>query len=187
VSQNQLEIDWNNFSVSYTNLKGNTLKSTWKTPVPDYKDVQNSNFTWVRPTFTINGTAVVPESDFANAKAVIKSSSIELVNRVLRITTPDGDLSVDWSKQDPVFTLPTSVKNSKSQTLTLYPNPFASFIRIDTQEQAQLKIYDATGVTRLTQKLEEGVNSIQTDNLGKGLYIAEIINLNTKYRQVIVK
>jgi hypothetical protein len=68
VSQNQLEIDWNNFSVSYTNLKGNTLKSTWKTPVPDYKDVQDNNYTWVRPTFTINGTPVVPESDFEMPK-----------------------------------------------------------------------------------------------------------------------
>jgi hypothetical protein len=106
---------------------------------------------------------------------------------VLRVTTPDGDLSVDWSKQDPVFTLPTSVNNSKSQTLTLYPNPFDSFIRIDAQEQAQLNIYDATGAIRLTLKLEEGVNSIQTDKLGKGFYIAEIINHNAKYKQLIVK
>jgi hypothetical protein len=187
VNQNQPEVNWDDFSVTYTNLKGNTLKATWKTPSPDYQNVQDYNYVWVRPNFTINDTIVTVDSDFVNGNAVIKSSSMVLENRILRITTPDGNLTVDWSGQNPVFTLPTSNSKTESGKLEMYPNPFNDFIRINMNESSQLKLYDASGVMRINTNLSAGVNTLMVDYLNNGLYIAEIVYGDKAFRQVMIK
>ena len=53
----------------------------------------------------VNGAVVPIDEDFLNAKAVIKSNPpcIELVNRVLRMRTPAGQLEIDWRDKVPVF------------------------------------------------------------------------------------
>ncbi len=117
VRQNLPTVNWNNLSVSYKNVEGNTLTSTWKAPQPDYKDVPssyNSNINaqvWVRPTFTINGNNVAIDNDFTSAKAVIKSPSIRLVNRVLQLNTPNGNHTVDWSGPNPVISNNSTIIN----------------------------------------------------------------------------
>jgi uncharacterized repeat protein (TIGR02543 family) len=114
VRQNTPTVNWSNLSVSYKNVEGNTLSSTWKAPQPDYKDVPSSYGNsinaqvWVRPTYSVNGTVVPLDTDFTGAKAVIKSNSIRLVGRVLQLTTPEGNLSVNWSSSSPVFSNATS-------------------------------------------------------------------------------
>lgn len=69
---------------------------------PNY-DVPRGNRVLVRPTFTVNGTEVAIDSDFINGRAVSKSPSVELVDRVLRLQTPAGRLEVDWWGKAPVF------------------------------------------------------------------------------------
>jgi len=195
VTKNQVVVNWTNFSVTYKNVKGNTLVSTWKAPSPDYKDFavsygQTPNLNahvWIRPNFSVNGTAVAIDSDFTGAKAVIKSPSIELVNRVLQINTADGNHTVDWSGQNPFAALTTSTINSKLLNLDIYPNPFNSYIKINMQGQAQMNIYDISGVKRTTMKLDDGVNTIPTDNLNKGVYVLEVIHEKQMIKQVVVK
>jgi uncharacterized repeat protein (TIGR02543 family)/prepilin-type N-terminal cleavage/methylation domain-containing protein len=109
VRQNPLTVNWNNLSVSYKNVEGNTLTSTWRNPQPDYSNVpvsygNNINAqVWIRPTFTVNGNNITLDSDFSSARAVIKSPSIRLVNRVLQLNTPNGNHTVDWSGLNPVI------------------------------------------------------------------------------------
>ncbi|MAF40576.1 MAG: hypothetical protein CL859_01775, partial [Cyanobium sp. ARS6] len=57
----------------------------------------------VRPAITVNGVVVQIDNDFINAKAVMKSPSVELVDRILRIKTPTGKLEVDWRQKVPKF------------------------------------------------------------------------------------
>jgi hypothetical protein len=57
----------------------------------------------VRPDITVNGAVVPIDSDFINGKAVMKSPSVELVNRVLRLRTAAGQLEVDWRGEAPKF------------------------------------------------------------------------------------
>jgi len=57
----------------------------------------------VRPDITVNGTVVPIDSDFLNGKAVMKSPSVELVDRVLRLRTPADQLEVDWRGKVPKF------------------------------------------------------------------------------------
>jgi hypothetical protein len=46
---------------------------------------------------------VLIDSDFINGKAAIKSPSVELVDRVLRLRTPAGRLEVDWRGKTPTI------------------------------------------------------------------------------------
>ncbi len=100
VNQNTLMVDWDQLSVTYTNLKGDTLTATWNPP--EY-DMPKGARVLVRPDVTVNGTVVPIDNDFINAKAVMKSPSVELVNRVLRLQTPAGRLQVDWRGEVPKF------------------------------------------------------------------------------------
>jgi uncharacterized repeat protein (TIGR02543 family) len=138
VQQNPPTVNWSNLSVSYRNVEGNTLSSTWRAPQPDYKDVPSSygnNINaqvWVRPTYTVNGTVVPLDTDFTGAKAVIKSNSIRLVDRLLQLTTPEGYLSVNWSGSSPVFT------NAQTYPVTYHVNNATS----GTAPADQTKVYD---------------------------------------------
>jgi hypothetical protein len=100
VSKNLFKVDWDKLSVTYTNLKGNTLTSAWNTPnydVPKGTQVLN------RPTISVDGKVIPVDKDFVKGKAVMKSPSVELVNRALRIQTPTEKLVVDWRREMPVF------------------------------------------------------------------------------------
>ncbi len=55
------------------------------------------------PDITVNGTEVPIDSDFLKGKAVMKSPSVELVDRMLRMKTPAGQLEVDWRGKVPKF------------------------------------------------------------------------------------
>jgi hypothetical protein len=100
VRRNKLTADMDKLSVSYTNLQGNILTSTWNTP--NY-DVPKETQMMVRPDILVDGREVTVDKDFINGKAVIKSTSVELVDRVLRVHSPAGKLVVDWRGEMPVF------------------------------------------------------------------------------------
>jgi hypothetical protein len=100
VKQKQLRVDLNNLSVTYTNLKGNTLTAAWR--APNY-GVQDNTYIWVTSNFSVNGSDVPLDNDFITGKAVIKSPTIQLINRILRVQSPAGNLSVDWRETLPLF------------------------------------------------------------------------------------
>jgi hypothetical protein len=100
VNQNPLVVDWDRLSVKYKNVMGDTLMATWNPP--NY-DVPKGERVLVRPDITVYGTVVPIDSDFINAKAVMKSPSVSLVDRVLRMQTPAGELVVDWRGKVPTF------------------------------------------------------------------------------------
>jgi len=100
VNQNPPIVDWDQLSVTYKNVKGDTLTATWN---PPRYDVPRGERVLVRPNIAVNGAAVPIDSDFLNGRAVMKSPSVELVNRVLRLRTSAGHLEVDWRGMVPKF------------------------------------------------------------------------------------
>ena len=93
-----LTVDLSAPSVTYTNVRGDTITARFN--VPNYAA---SVITPV-PTATVNGvTQVIRDPDFASGKAVIKSDPLSLVNRVLTVTLPAGTMTVDWRRQMPEF------------------------------------------------------------------------------------
>jgi hypothetical protein len=105
VNQNPPIVDWNQISVAYTNVRGDTLTAKWN---PPKYDVPKGERVLVRPDITVNGAVVPIDNDYIEGRAVMKSPSVELVDRVLRLRTPAGRLEVDWRGKVPSFspTLP---------------------------------------------------------------------------------
>ncbi len=98
VKDNPPAVDWEDLSVAYTNVKGDTLTAAWNPPNYDAEEER----VLVRPDITVNGDEVPIDSDFPRGEAVIKSPSVELVDRVLQLQTPAGRLEVEapeFSKQ----------------------------------------------------------------------------------------
>ncbi len=94
-----LTFDANTPSVSYRNTRGETIVATWGAIDTSRVDVKSF------PTATINDVSqVMHDVDFIAAKAVIKSTPISLVNRVLTVNVPSGQLKVDWIGSIPTIT-----------------------------------------------------------------------------------
>jgi hypothetical protein len=100
VAENPPVIDWDRLSVTYKSVRGDTLTAKWN---PPKYDVPKGERVLVRPDITINGAVVPIDNDFIEGKAVMKSPSVELVDRVLRLRTPAGRLEVDWRAKMPTF------------------------------------------------------------------------------------
>jgi hypothetical protein len=100
VNQNTPAVDWERLSVTYKSVQGDTLTATWN---PPKYDVPKGEPVLVRPDITVNGAEIPIDSDFTNGRAVLKSPSVELVDRVLRLRTPAGQLEVDWRGKVPKF------------------------------------------------------------------------------------
>ena len=100
VNQNPPIMDWDQLSVAYTNVRGDTLTATWN---PPKYDVPKGERVLVRPGISVNGALVPIDSDLINGRAVMKSPSVELIDRVLRLRTPAGQLEVDWRGKVPKF------------------------------------------------------------------------------------
>jgi hypothetical protein len=84
--------------VTYRNVKGKTLVAQF---VGDnYSKDEISSI----PTLSVNGASQqLADPDFDAARAVVKSGPISLVDNVLRINIPAGNLTVDWSGSTPIF------------------------------------------------------------------------------------
>jgi hypothetical protein len=95
VNQNPIVVDWDQLSVAYTNVKGDTLTATWN--LPDYQATKTRVL--VRPDITVNGTAVPIDTTYP----VLKSPSINVADGVMRLATPAGRLEVDWRGKTPKF------------------------------------------------------------------------------------
>ncbi|MEX2374557.1 MAG: hypothetical protein WD942_03100, partial [Dehalococcoidia bacterium] len=96
VSQNPPVVDWDELSVRYTNVKGDTLTATWNPP--NY-DVPEGERVLVRPDITINGDEVPIDTSYP----VLKTPSVKVADGVLQLRTPAGQLEVDWQGKVPTI------------------------------------------------------------------------------------
>ena len=107
VAQNPPVVDWNRLTVTYKNVKGDNLTAKWNPPKyngPGAKENDpKAERVQVRPDITVNGAVVPIDTDFINGSAQMKSPSVELINRVLRVRTPVGRFEVDWRGAVPRF------------------------------------------------------------------------------------
>jgi hypothetical protein len=100
VAKNPPAVDWDRLSVTYKSVRGDALTATWN---PPKYDVPKGERVLVRPNITVNGAVVPIDTDFIHGRAVMKSPSVDLVDRVLRLRTPAGRLEVDWRGKAPAF------------------------------------------------------------------------------------
>lgn len=65
----------------------------------------------------------------------------------------------------------TGISSVNKNPINVYPNPFNSFIILETTTNGEATIYDALGKLVLQVKTIIGTNQINTSGLGKGVYI----------------
>jgi hypothetical protein len=104
VLQSPLSVDMENVAVTYTNVKGDTITAE-HTPI-DYTNPGPgfSSRYLARPNVIVNDAVVPMDADFTDISAVIKSPYLTLVDKVLTVQTPAGQLEVDWlQRRDTLF------------------------------------------------------------------------------------
>jgi hypothetical protein len=87
-----LSVDLAGPSVSYRNVRGDIITASWGTFNPASQIIESF------PRLEVNGQA-----QSGRSAAVIQSGPISLAGRVLKVKTPTGSLSVDWSGSLPVL------------------------------------------------------------------------------------
>lgn len=98
VQSSTLTIDLSIPKVTYRNVNGDLIVAQWG------EFNSSDNMIVSIPSMTVNGVSQqMRDPDFVNQRAVIKSSPISLVNRVLSVNTKEGNFTVDWSDKLPVF------------------------------------------------------------------------------------
>jgi alpha-L-rhamnosidase len=98
-------------------------------------------------TCTMNGENVSPTAD----------RTLEIGNGVYNVTV--------------FFNHPSTVSDTETQSVGVYPNPFSDHIVLDAAISSRCTIYDLSGRTVWEQKAMAGQNSINTSLFPKGVYI----------------
>jgi len=96
-----LDIDLETLSVTYQGVHGDTLSATWtpfSTTVPTTGPMYLNAF----PVTSVNGEQRPSrDPDFVDASSRVKSPVINIEDRVLTVSLPQGKMEVDWSGQTP--------------------------------------------------------------------------------------
>ena len=78
--------------------------------------------------------------------------------------------------------------NDNEQVLSVYPNPAKDHILIDTKEELDFVIFDATGSKILNDRLNTGRNIIDISNFISGIYFYKVLSQKDKknYQEVLI-
>ena len=143
VNRNPFVVDWDQLSVAYTNVKGDTLTATWNPP--DYQATKTRVL--IRPEITVNGTVVPIDTTYP----VLKSPSVNVADGVMRLATPAGRLEVDWRGKAPSFSPKSLWKLANENKDILRISTWISAHHVSTEEGLNNAIdwCKKTGVTRV--------------------------------------
>lgn len=72
------------------------------------------------------------------------------------------------------FFLTTGIKDVDQKSISLFPNPCSNNLKITVEEDMDVKLLDITGRAVLAKALHTGSNSIATDNIPSGIYLATL-------------
>ncbi len=84
-------------------------------------------------------------------------------------------------KETTIFTTSTSVEISEQgtkQNINVFPSPFNDYLKITTDSNSTLQLYNANGQNVREQQITAGITTICTSNLTSGAYMVVIVNNN---------
>ncbi len=151
---------------------GFDLTTGFKTDIWRYNQ---SNNTWTA------GTAVYPGLGCGHAAVFV------IGNRAFAGTGHENVYFRDFYMYTP-DSLTTSVIEPALSELSLFPNPFKEFLRIDQdRSDALLYIYDVNGNAVLTREIKIGSEEIDTQALSAGIYFYRLIADEKTFTGKIIK
>ena len=74
----------------------------------------------------------------------------------------------------------TGITGTKTQIISVYPNPFTDYIMVDAAENGMATIFDLSGKMVLKANLKNGNNHIVTSALQKGVYMLNVSGYTVK-------
>ncbi len=74
----------------------------------------------------------------------------------------------------PFIAAPTGITDVDQKSISLFPNPCSNNLKITVEEDMDVKLLDITGRAVLAKALHTGSNSIATDNIPSGIYLATL-------------
>ena len=98
-------------------------------------------------------------------------------------------MKVDWIRAYKPVDAPLSDGNDNALShLKIFPNPANGIVSIKGLDQGidfTFRIHDVRGASYITKKLNAGSNSINIENLSKGLYFLTVENPETRNKQTL--
>jgi len=133
-----------------------------------------------------NLSAAITKRILTNDNEDILSATIE--NNVLALTAEEGKSgiahvsvrfnsngkTVDRVQEVIVSTTVTDIELiSDKDMVTVYPNPFSSFVIIESAKEQEVTIYDVSGKIVLKTSVKAGITRINTSEIKKGVYLVK--------------
>lgn len=75
----------------------------------------------------------------------------------------------------------------QSESIKIYPNPFADFLTVELTESCHVTIYDLTGKIIFERKMDSGLQSINIKVQNEGIYFLKIIGITKSKVFKVVK
>jgi hypothetical protein len=98
---------------------------------------------------------------------------------------------VDIGGQENLSKVGTVVLKSTVPSIAVWPNPTTTNINIDNANRNDLlsamELFEISGKRLKSQKMEPGLNTMNTSDLPSGIYILKLSGPNQNYSQKIVK
>ncbi len=115
----------------------------------------------------LNGDSIetVPETSFTVTDLMSGTEYLFSVEAVDAVGNRSEKASVTQS------TIITGIESVKENNLAVYPNPFSSFIIIESAKNKEAIIYDVSGKPVLRINIAIGINRINTSEIKKGVYL----------------
>lgn len=122
----------------------------------------------------INLQALAPGADAIQLKFV-SENEVDFAASKLNICESMID---DVEIQSINGTLSASDGINSGNKISVYPNPVAEFINIDSEEPGSLALTDALGVARYKSSIETGRTTLNLSSLPAGVYFVRLTNQN---------
>lgn len=147
----------------------------------------------VKPTFSANGNQLTSNSA-SNNQWYLNGVAIAGANQSTYTIQYSGSYMVAVTDSfgctafsDSMWVSMVGIEEIKREDILVYPNPFADEISVNTNKNAEVKVYDQTGRIIFNHNNFSGNLKINTASWSKGIYNLQLIFKDTITEQKMVK
>jgi len=154
-----------NMVVSFVDTSGNNL---WV----DFYTQENPNSNWVLENIKVSEHISPPALDYIQFEVSDNGSASILEAAIDQFFVSEGEF-IGIEEQE------------SANNYNIYPNPFNSIINIELASNDYLRseIYDVSGRIIQSKKLTRGLNTLELDELPKGVYLLRLTKADGSFEQ----
>ncbi len=139
-----------------------------KVSIPEYTETQTNS----------DGNAFLIVKSNAELQYTISATGYQTASGILNTSTVDMIEIVALS--------PVGVENIQEEGLKIYPNPMKKGFYLETKEKGLIQIYDLTGKSLKSQKINENEHYVDIQDIKPGIYLLKFDTGNEKIVKKII-